>query len=300
MPARPYRLIDAALVARTPLSPHMARLTFGGPDVARVKTGSPDQRIKIFFPGASGDRIVPDANGEWHALYKAADPARRPAMRTYTIRAMRPQMAEMDVDFVLHGETGPASRWALNARLGDAVQITAPNADWCGDPAGYEWRPPADVSDVLLIADETAVPAAAGIIEQLQTWPRRPRVQAFLEVPEPEDALPLPRWPGLELTWLPRGCGVHGARMIAAAREALVPAGRALALAEADTALPQVDIETQILWDRAASATAGFYAWVAGESAAVMAIRRHLIQDRGLDRSCVNLMGYWRLGRVLE
>jgi NADPH-dependent ferric siderophore reductase len=38
----------------------------------------------------------------------------------------------------------------------------------------------------------------------------------------------------------------------------------------------------------------GGYAWLAGEAAAVVALRRHLVADRGLDRGSVAFMGYWR------
>jgi NADPH-dependent ferric siderophore reductase len=295
---RPYRIVDAVLSARTPLSPHMARLTFAGPDLRRVRTCAPDQRIKIFFPRSGGEWVAVNDRDDWYALYKASDPAVRPPMRTYTIRALRPQEGEMDVDFVLHGETGPASRWALNAQVGDPVQLTAPNVDYPGDPGGYEWKPPAGVADVLLIADETALPAAAGILEALARQLRSPRTQAYIEVPTHQDTLTLPTWHGLELNWLARDGAPHGALITAAAREALTPAS--LEMAGARGVLPDVDIETQLPWLRADPASNDFYVWVAGESAAVMDIRRYLIQDRGLDRRSLNLMGYWRLGRVLD
>ncbi|GAA2669580.1 MULTISPECIES: siderophore-interacting protein [Actinosynnema] len=35
-------------------------------------------------------------------------------------------------------------------------------------------------------------------------------------------------------------------------------------------------------------------AWVAGEASVVRALRRHLVQDRGLDRGRVEFTGYWR------
>ena len=36
----------------------------------------------------------------------------------------------------------------------------------------------------------------------------------------------------------------------------------------------------------------------AGEAAAVRAMRRHLVGERGIDRRAVAFMGYWRLGRA--
>lgn len=40
------------------------------------------------------------------------------------------------------------------------------------------------LQQALLIADETAVPAAMGILEQLAQQTNPPRVQAFFEVPQ--------------------------------------------------------------------------------------------------------------------
>ncbi|WP_337185164.1 siderophore-interacting protein [Phenylobacterium sp.] len=292
---RPYRLFGVELVRRTTLSPHMARLTFGGEAVGEMRTCAPDQRIKLFFPDPAGRAAALEDRADWYARYKVLPVQDRPPMRTYTIRALRPAAREVDIDFVLHGRAGPASRWALDAQPGDRLQITAPSAAYAGDPGGYEWRPPADVERVLLIADETALPAAAGILEELAARPDPPAAQAFIEVPDPEDALPLPDWPGLDVRWLPRSGAPHGEGMTQALSLAQTPAA-----ASADGPLEAIDIEAVLPWERAAGAADGFYAWVAGESAAVMAIRRELVQARGLARNAINLMGYWRLGRVLD
>lgn len=295
--ASPYRLFHTQLIRRQVLTPHMARLTFGGEDIRQMRTCAADQRIKIFFPTPDGRPPALPDRPDWYALYKAEDPATRPPMRTYTIRHLRADQGELDVDFVLHGEAGPASRWALNAPLGDVAQIRAPNAEFTRDPTGYEWKPPADARHILLIADETALPALAGALEDLATRPHPPTVQAFVEIPDPEDALDdLPSWKGLRLEWLPRDGADHGACMIEAAHRALTPVRTGVPVT-----LEDVDIEAQLPWDRAApDASAAFYGWVAGESSAVMAIRKLLIQERGLDRTQLNLMGYWRLGRALE
>ena len=51
---------------------------------------------------------------------------------------------------------------------------------------------------------------------------------------------------------------------------------------------------------RAADVPAGAYAWIAGESALVKALRRHLVNERGLDRRAVKFSGYWRRGATEE
>jgi NADPH-dependent ferric siderophore reductase len=47
---------------------------------------------------------------------------------------------------------------------------------------------------------------------------------------------------------------------------------------------------------RAATLPDGAYAWLAGESALVRSLRRHLVDERALDRRHITLTGYWRRG----
>ena len=74
---------------------------------------------------------------------------------------------------------------------------------------------------MLLIGDETALPALAGILEQLADHPDAPRVQAFIEVPEEADCLPLLCGLNAKVHWLPRASlgKRHGEGMTLAARE---------------------------------------------------------------------------------
>ncbi|MBG4441003.1 siderophore-interacting protein [Pseudomonas aeruginosa] len=297
-----YRLFNVELKRREQLSPALTRFVFGGPEVAEMKTLAADQRIKIFFPDASGQPPSLPGGSEWYQAYRSVEPARRPPMRTYTIRARRAEQEEVDVEFVLHGENGPASAWATHARIGDRLQLAAPNRQYGDDPGGYEWKPPAGVRHILLIADETALPAVAGILEELAGEAEPPVVEAFLEVPGEADILDLPAIPGARLHWLPRHqAGIHsrnGERMIEAARQARLPEREVAGGAAQE--LEDIDIDEEILWELASPESGSFYAWVAGESAAVMAIRRYLVQERGIDKRHLTLMGYWRLGKVFD
>lgn len=295
-PASPYRLFDVALKAKAPLSAHLWRFTFEGPDVGQMATLAPDQRIKIFFPTPQGQAPALTRTPDWYARYKKQDPATRPPMRTYTIRALRAHAGEVDVDFVLHGETGPASTWATRAQPGERLQIMAPNAAFEGDAGGYEWKPPHGLKHLLLIADETALPAVAGILEELAALPAPPITEAFVEIPSEDDMIALATWPGLSIEWMPRNLDAPGARMLGAAQRAALPT----AASKAAPVLAEVNVDEAILWDVSAPGDAGFYGWVAGEAAAVLAIRRLLIAERKVDKSSLNLMGYWREGRVLD
>lgn len=295
---RGYRVINVELKQRIDLSPSLVRLVFGGDDIAQARCLAPDQRIKLLFPGADGTPSQLPVEGDWHAARRKLPAAQQPPMRTYTIRALRMQPAELDVDFVLHGVNGPASAWATQAQPGDRLQMVVPNKAFSGDPGGYEWQPPAGIRKVLLIGDETALPAIAGILEELMEYPAYPDVQVFIEVPYESDCVTLRCHPHTRLNWLPRDVlgAQHGETLIHAAQE----------LAE----LPPPDSERRPIkvsqrgeelrpWDSAQPADNSFYAWVAGESGTVMKIRRFLINERGQERRNLTLMGYWRQGTSL-
>ena len=63
-----------------------------------------------------------------------------------------------------------------------------------------------------------------------------------------------------------------------------------------------MDVDADILWEVPQGETvpgrsSGMYAWLAGEAAMVKGLRRHLVQERGIDRRAVAFMGYWRDGK---
>ncbi|MEH6419382.1 siderophore-interacting protein [Pseudomonas sp. CGJS7] len=298
---RTFHLFDVSVRRRIELSPSMLRFVFTGDSLAQARSFGPDQRIKIFFPNDAGELSVPRGE-DWYARYRDQHPAQRSPMRTYTIRALRAESAEMEVDFAAHGDAGPASRWAMSARPGDRLVLMAPHADQA-EAGGVEWQPPEDVSEVLLIADETALPAVAGILESLAALARPPKVRAFIEVPLRADAVPLHGPRDMQIHWLPRAehrdatPADYGARLVAAIRAAQLTPTRTQT---EETALAEVDIDRDILWEQAEAAASDFYAWIAGEAGAVMAIRRHLVAERGFAKSAISFMGYWRKGRVLD
>ncbi|NIF18300.1 siderophore-interacting protein [Pantoea sp. Cy-639] len=295
--ATPYRIFDLRLKAIERLSPSLCRFVFSGEDVTQMTTLAPDQRVKLFFPTPSGAAPGLPKDGQWQQARRNLAPEDTPPMRTYTIRALRREAREVDVDFVLHGVNGPASAWATHARIGDRLQMAAPNLAYAGDPGGYEWKPPRSARRILLVGDETALPALAGILEALADNATELPVEAFIEVPLETDCLDLRHSPATRLHWLPRDllrCD-HGQGMQHAVRElATLPTpkpGKAVRLED-------VDIEKRLPWEQASGERSDFHAWVAGESGTVMDIRRHLIQTCGLPRDSLSLMGYWRAGRT--
>ena len=300
--ATPYKIFDAVLRHKKALSPHLMRVTLAGPMVAEMATWAPDQRVKLFFPAVDGSPAKLALGDGWYARYRSMPVAQRPAMRTYTIRHLRAEQGEVDIDFVLHGETGPASRWAIHAAAGESIQIVAPDRQFSAqDAGGFEWKPPQQLKHLLLVADAAALPAALGILDELAALAVPPITQAFFEVDSVADALPVPDWPGLSVQWLIRDRATAtraGLLMVDAVRRAILPSFASNAFEAVE--LAEVDVDEGMLWETAESARDGFYGWIAGETAAVMNLRKYLIKECGIAKESLNLMGYWRYNKVGE
>lgn len=201
---------------RTRLTPHMLRVRFGCPtrpghgaaDLADFRsTGVPDERLVVVFPPEGADE--PPAPVLTGTGWDYPDPATRPAMRSYTVRAFDPVTQELVVDFVAH-QGGVAAEWARRARPGDLVLVTAA-AGWYDPPADAAWQ--------LLVADLTALPAL-GRIAETTTLP----TAAVVEVLEAADRQPLPD--AVDARWLcGTGNGAGPSALLRALRDVRWPEG---------------------------------------------------------------------------
>ena len=303
----PYVLAPTTVATTQRRSSSFARLTFAGPALVDVGVDGPlyDQRIKLLIPPADGD--LPDlahAGDDWYAAWQALPPHARGTMRTYSLRDLTGRGPErrLTVDVVLHLDpdaSGTVAAWAAAARPGDPALLVAPRA---GQPAGGIEFDPGDASRLLLVADETAVPAVARILHDL---PGDARGTAFCEVPHRDDVDPdVTAPPGVEVRWLPRdGDPDVGCRLLPAVAAHLGPGRRSPSSSPAAAAAHDPDAP---VWDTPGRAgpgagrdggITGRYAWIAGEAGMVTTLRRHLVHDLGVSRQQVAFMGYWRRGR---
>lgn len=287
-------------------SPSYARIELAGPDLADFGVDGPlyDQRIKLLFPGPSG--TLPTLGADWWGDFMALPEDERGHVRTYTIREVRGTGADtrLVVDFVLHPDDhGPGSSWAGHAAEGDRILVLCPRR---GEPFGGIEFVPGDAERVLLVGDETAVPAVAAILSHL---PAEARGAAFLEVPHAADVQDLIGPAGVTLTWLPREGVALGKLLHAAVLEHV----------GADVPPPVVadDEVDPDLWETPGWSSsgeevapapavpdcgplAGLYAWIAGEAKVVTGLRKVLVSELGMDRRQVSFMGYWRRGVAMR
>jgi len=249
------------------LAPHWIRVTLGGGDIAKFRPMGYDQWIRLFLP-CGGDAGLERVPAKAHKLFGYLKFLRipdgeRPVMRNYSVREYRPETAqhgaEIDVDFVLHGSaaegtSGPASRWAETCEPGDRVLII---------DEGLTFNPDRGTDRVMLIGDETALPAIASICASL---PATASGSIIVEVPTADDALELAHPVDVSVQWIVRP-------------ESAVPGSLALS-ALRDLTLPD----------------APFHTYAAGEQALAAGVRKHLVGERGVDKHTVSFCGYWKIG----
>ncbi|MFH8896022.1 siderophore-interacting protein [Streptomyces coeruleorubidus] len=269
--AAPFRFFSLQVVRTRRLGPSLVRVTFGGPDLHAFHSDGRDQSLSLFLPHpGQPEPVVPLELGDgwWQGWRELPDDVRA-VMRSYTLRELRRDPDEIDIDFALHGvepgasvQAGPASRWAAGAAAGDRVLLLGPAV---ADNRAIRFRPPEDTDLVVVWGDETAVPAASTIVESL---PAGTRARVWLEVPHAGDIQDLVTEADAEITWLVREEKGHEGSSTAldALREAQLPSAERP------------------------------YVWIAGESGCVKELRRHFVRERGIDRRRVTFVGYWRRG----
>jgi NADPH-dependent ferric siderophore reductase len=213
MANRPARPAHEGVVTRVEqLTPHMVRVVVGGDAIARIDADRyTDHYIKVIFPRAGVDYPEPF---DMSAVRETMPPETWPVVRTYTVRKWLPEIPEMWVDFVVHGDAGVAGPWAARAKPGDAFRFTGPGGAYSPSPEA-DWH--------LLAGDESALPA---IGTALAGMPEGAVVRAYIEVEGPDEEQKLEVPGDAEVVWLHRGSRPVGEALAEAVRALEFPAGR--------------------------------------------------------------------------
>lgn len=241
------------------LTPHFIRITLTGEEVPVFARATIGDNNKILIPPPGVNKIYyPTYNeeqGEWNYPPEEV----RPAVRTYTHRGIDVDKKEMIIDFVAHGEAGPASRWAMNAKSGDVLGVMmrvrpkqlVPEVDWS-----------------LLAGDATAIPVLSIILENL---PAKAKGVACIEVYGEEDEQVITTASDLSIRW------IHNNKP-----------GRKEVLAK----------NIQSLVELPSDPTVTKFAYVAAEFSSVRTIRSYLRKDEHWEPDELYTYSYWKYGKA--
>ena len=141
----------------------------------------------------------------------------------------------------------------------DWARRTAPGQDLTiGGPKG-SFIVPVDYDWHLLVGDETALPAVARRLEEL---PPGTQAIAILKAADPADRRALRSAAALDLHWV-----ATDAELLATVQALSLPRGEG-------------------------------YAWCAGESATMTAMRRLIVDEKGHPRDAIRAAAYWKRGAI--
>ena len=186
-PALPDDLRILHVKAIDDIAPRFRRITFRGENLERYDRDDQLHCRLIFQPRGITEPLWPMLDHRGHVVWP--DNAAVPT-RVYTIRYIDAAMPEIAIDFALHANPGPATRWAMDARPGDVAGILGPAANG-----------PKHAEFYVLTGDETALPGIARILEHL---PATATGHAFIEVDSKADELVLRCPAGVSILWLHR------------------------------------------------------------------------------------------------
>ncbi|MEM9620485.1 MAG: siderophore-interacting protein [Pseudomonadota bacterium] len=159
---------NVQVAAQSQLSPHMRRVEFVGEALADFPDNQESGYVKLQVPVAGGGHV----------------------MRSYTIRHFNLAQRRLVMDFVDHGDAGPASHWVRHCAVGEHIIIRGPGEKKLVDPAA-DWY--------LIAGDLSALPALSVNVEQLRADARG---YVVIEVPDQRDIQPLEVPNNMSLRWM--------------------------------------------------------------------------------------------------
>jgi len=247
MTALPEAYFVAEVLEVRDLSSVMRRIVLGGDGLSDYRSsGAPDEWLRLMVPPDRQERVEPPT--KQGQQFHFANP--QPAPRWYSLRRWDPSRREATIDVVIH-DHGAATKWATAVRTGDQVLISQPHGR--GVDTEADW--------VLILADQTGIPAACRILENL-----RPHQQAHAVFEAPNEAATFtPASPAdLKVCWAYNPSPAD------------IPSPLSAAVRTIELAPGQG------------------YVWMAGESACARDVRRYFRHELKWRSQHYDIVGYWR------
>lgn len=214
---------DLRLKRKEYLTPHYIRVYLTGDDVKKLHDRTIGINNKILIPPKGIDQVHFPQLAADQKSWAPQDAKTAPFLRTYTHRGIDLEKNEIWIDFVAHGDEGPASAWAIRAREGDALGVMMKK----GEKQLYHTQ--ADY--YLLAGDATAIPVLGAILEDLSPSARG---TCLIEVHGKEDEQELYTQADMAFIWLHNPDPQKGSRLPEVFKSLSLPAANRYAYVAAE------------------------------------------------------------------
>jgi NADPH-dependent ferric siderophore reductase len=144
---------------------------------------------------------------QWFTMSKEI----RPVVRTYTHRGIDLNTNEIWIDFVVHGDEGPASAWAVSAKKGDVLGVLMKD----GKTELYT-----EAENYLLVADATGIPVVSAILEDMLPTAKG---TCIIEVHSEENEQQLQTQANVSFIWLHNEHPERGSRLAEVVKQQPLP-----------------------------------------------------------------------------
>jgi len=172
------------------ITPHFIRIYLTGDTISEFANTTVGVNNKILVPPQGINKIYfPKFDIENNKLIHAPEDV-RPFVRTYTHRGIDLSTSEIWIDFVAHGDEGPASVWAINAQKGSVLGVMMKS----GKKELYT-----KATNYFLVGDATAIPVLSTILEDLRSHEKG---VCIIEVHSKEDEQQFKTKADVQFIWL--------------------------------------------------------------------------------------------------
>ncbi|MGM5631455.1 siderophore-interacting protein [Apibacter raozihei] len=203
--------LELTVTRKEYITPHYIRIYLTGDQVNKIMNTTVGVNNKILIPPPGCNKIYfPEFDYEKMQWTPQPDHI-RPVVRTYTHRGIDVDKNEIWIDFVAHGDEGPASAWAIKAQQGDILGVLMKE----GKAELYT-----KAENYLLVADSTGIPLIASILEDL---PETAKGICILEVYGKEDEQDLQTQADIKFIWLHNEHPKKGSRLAEIVKQQPLP-----------------------------------------------------------------------------
>lgn len=219
--ATPIRAVFT-VTRKTYITPHYIRVYLTTEDILPFANTTVGVNNKILVPPAGVNTIhFPDF--DYQTMQWIQPPLEvRPSIRTYTHRGIDLETNELWVDFVAHGDEGPASAWAIQANPGNVLGILMKQGKGALYPVAEQY---------MLVGDATAIPVLSAILEDI---PAGTKATCILEVHGKEDKQVIPTKADVTFIWLYNEHPQEGSELATVFKQQSLPASLRFAYVAAE------------------------------------------------------------------